>query len=243
MPISVEEKRFILMSLEEMRDTFTLARSADDWFEPAEKLWQQYRKSTTMSLWDRFNYQQGVTGQNATPGYLVLYGATGSNISACMIDTQILPVINGVQPGAFVVDHKTYWYRCPRRDEAYFITALLNAPCVDRAIKSSQTRGIYVGPRDIHRRPFEICPIPQFDESNPEHQKLAALSQAAHTAVTTLDLSKGGVVAARKQARKKVITYIEQIDLIAQRMLELPSTSNIQPSGNYEEENDEELET
>ncbi len=150
-------------------------------------------------------------------------------------------MINGVQPRAFVVDHKTYWYRCLSKDEAYYLTALLNAPCVDNAIKAHQTRGIYVGPRDIHRRPFEVSPIPQFNEHDPDHRQLAALSQAAHTAVAVLDLSKGGVVAARKRARKEVITYIEQIDLIAQRMLGLPLVSNIQQSSDYGEENDIEI--
>ncbi len=50
LPGKIEEESFIPMPLEEMRNTITLARSADDWFEPAEELWQKYRKSVTMSL-------------------------------------------------------------------------------------------------------------------------------------------------------------------------------------------------
>jgi len=83
LPGKLEEERFIPMSLDEMRDSISLARSADDWFKNAEQLWERYRKTVTMSLWDRFNYQQGVIGQSATPGYFVLYGATGSNICLC----------------------------------------------------------------------------------------------------------------------------------------------------------------
>ncbi len=86
------------------------------------------------------------------------------------------------------------------------MSAALNAPCVDNAIKAYQTRGIYVGPRHIHRRPFEVCQIPQYDPNNPKHQQLTVLSQAAQSVVAKLDLSEGGVVAVRKRAREA--TYI-----------------------------------
>ncbi len=222
LPGQTPEDRFIPMSLDKIRDTITLARSADDWFEPIEHLWQKHKKTTvqaTLAQW--LNYQNKLTGQSATPGYLVLYGATGSNLAASVIDTHYLPVVNGAQPKAFVVDHKTYWYRSATKDEAHFLVALLNAPCVDAAIKVYQTRGLF-GARDIHRRPFEVCAIPQFDPYNPDHQQLAALSQEAHIVVADLDLLQGGVVAARKQARYAARVYIEQIDTIAQRMLGLP---------------------
>lgn len=207
LPGKPEEESFIPLSLDEMRESITFARSADDWFENAEQLWEQYRKAVTISLWDRFNYQQGVIGQSATLGYLVLYGATASNISGCVVDTHNLLVINGVQPKAFVVDHKTYWYRSSSKDEAYFLAAVLNAPCVDNAIKAYQTRGIYVGPRDIYRRPFEVCAIPQYDPTNPQHQQLTALSLAAQSVVAQLDLFEGGVVAVRKRARETTYIY------------------------------------
>jgi len=222
-----QEKRFILMSIEEMREDSNFAHSADEWFEHVERLWQAYKKDTvkeTLSQW--FNYQNKLTGQSASPGYLVLYGASGSNISACVVDTHILPIINGAQPKAFVVDTKTYWYRATTIEEAYFLVALLNASCVDRAIKPHQTRGIYVGPRDIHRRPFEVCPIPQFDPDNSQHQKLTELSQAAHSVVAKLDLSRGEVVAVRKQTRQAVQSYIEQINEIAQGLLGLSPAAN-----------------
>lgn len=225
-PGKAEEEKFISMPLSEIRESIMLARSADEWFEHAEQLWEKHRKTVTMSLWDRFNYQQGVIGQSATPGYLVLYGATGSNISACVVDTHTLPVVNGVQPKAFVVDHKTYWYRSSSKEEAHFLAAVLNAPCVDSAIKAYQTRGIYVGPRDIHRRPFEVCAIPQYDPNNPQHQQLAVLSETAQSVVATLDLFQGGVVAVRKRAREATRTSIAQIDEIVQSLLGLSPTAN-----------------
>lgn len=119
-----------------------------------------------------------------------------------------------------MVDHKTYWYRAASADEGHFLAALLNAPCVDAAIKAGQTRGLF-GARDIHRRPFEVCAIPQFDEQNPDHQQLEALSKAAHRAVAELDRTHSGVVQARKQARQVARVWIDQIDTLAQRLLGL----------------------
>ncbi|HEU0002777.1 MAG TPA: N-6 DNA methylase, partial [Ktedonobacteraceae bacterium] len=221
LPGKEAEERFIPMSLQEIRETLDLTRSVDDWFEPVERLWQKYKKPTikeTLAQW--FNYQNKLTSQSAAPGYMVLYGAAGSNLAASVIDTHSLPIIGGAQPVAFAVDHTTYWYRSDTEEEAHFLVALLNAPCVDSAIKQYQTRGLF-GARHIHRRPFEVCAIPQFDKDNPDHLQLATLSQVAHDVIATLDLSHTKVVAARKQARLAVSEQIEQIDAIAQRLLGL----------------------
>jgi methylase of polypeptide subunit release factors len=229
-------ERFIPMSLEEMRESNNYARSADEWFGAVEQLWQQNKKETTKeTLAQWFNYQNKLTAQSAAPGYFVVYGAAGSNLAASVIDTHNLPIINGAQPRAFVVDHTAYWYRTTLKDEAYYLSALLNAPCIDAAIKSGQTRGLF-GERHIHRRPFEVCAIPQFNPNDPLHQQLAVLSQAAHAAIAPLEPSKGGVVAARKKARQSTHTYIEQIDKIVQRMLGLKPTSNTLQDAQYEEE-------
>lgn len=222
----VLQERFISMSLGEMRESNDYARSADEWFGDVERLWHLKKKeSTKETLPQWFNYQNKLTSQIASPGYLVLYGATGSNLAAMVIDTHNLPVINGAQPKAFVVDHKTYFYRTTTKDEAYFLSAILNAPYIDEAIKGGQTRGLF-GERDIHRRPFEKCAIPQFNPNDPLHKQLATLSQEAHAAIVTLKLTKEGVVAARKKARQAAHVYIEQIDEIARHMLGFTPTSS-----------------
>jgi hypothetical protein len=62
---------------------------------------------------------------------------------------------------------------------------MLNAPLVDAAIKPYQTKGAFGaqhggGERHIHRRPFEVLPIPRFKRSDRRHRKLAKLSQDCH---------------------------------------------------------------
>jgi hypothetical protein len=230
-------ERFIPMTPFEMRESITYAQSANEWFEPAEKLWQKHKKAATKeSLAEWLNYQNKITAQSPEPGYLVLYNAAGSNITSAVLDTHDLPIINGARPKAFVLDHTAYWYRASTPEEAHYLSALLNAPCVDAAIKIHQTRGLF-GARHIHRRPFEVCPIPPFDAGNAEHLRLAELSQAAHAAVARVDLSEGGVVAARKKARQAAREYLSQIDAIAQQMLGLaPATEAPEDEENGEEE-------
>lgn len=236
-----QEDRFVPMSLQEIRDTISLARSADDWFEPAERLWAQHKKATTKeSLAEWLNYQNKITAQSVAPGYLVAYNAAGSNISSAVVNTLHLPTINGAQPRGFVLDYTTYWYRPADENEAHFLSAVLNAHCVDAAIKAHQPRGIYVGPRHITRLPFEVCPIPPFDAGDGDHQRLAALSQAAHAAVAALDLTAGGVVAARKRAREAARAQLAEIDLIAQRLLGLAPAAAPEPDAEDEDEDAEE---
>ena len=123
-----------------------------------------------------------------------------------------------------------YWFKANGSEEAHYLAAVLNAPCVDAAIKPFQPRGVYVGPRHIQRRPFEVCPIPAFDANDEDHQRLAALSRAAHQVVAALDLREGGVVAARKKAREATRGYLNEIDAIARRMLGLTATLSPGPS-------------
>jgi hypothetical protein len=43
---------------------------------------------------------------------------------------------------------------------------VLNSSVVNKAIKPYQTEGVFHAKRDIHKRPFEVCPIPLCDISN-----------------------------------------------------------------------------
>jgi len=233
LPMVVKDGNFVPMSPAAMRDSIKLLDSAEQWFEPVEKLWNTYRKSD-MTFWDRQNFQKGITDQSAVPGYLVLYNAAGTNLAASIFSTANLPLINGVIPQNFVLDHTAYWYRASLREEAHYLAALLNAPSVDAAIKVHQTRGLF-GARHVHRRPFEVCPIPEFDPRNADHARLAELSMAAHAAVAGIDLSAGGVVAARKKARAAAAAQIAEIDAIAQRLLGLAP-----PPGNAGEDAEDE---
>jgi hypothetical protein len=126
------------------------------WFAAAEKKWDDSKKDT--SQFDRFierlDYQRTLTSQRVSNIYKVLYNTSGTYISSCVMNTKnVLSTVHEYPVQGFVVDFTTYCFDTVALIEAYFLSALLNAPSVDRAIKAYQTRGIYKGERDITRTP------------------------------------------------------------------------------------------
>jgi hypothetical protein len=198
---------------------------AKDWFEAAEAKWNELKKEDSkMTLLERWDYQRTLTNQNIKAPYKLLYNASGTNIAACVmnIPETDLSVYNLPSMG-FIIDVKTYYSDMPTLDEAHYLCAILNAPCVNEAIKAYQSQGLF-GERDIHRTPFEACAIPPFDPQNADHLELARLSKEAHEAtlfIRTAENIKGGIAGLRRLARESAQAQIDMIDKITERILDL----------------------
>jgi hypothetical protein len=222
LPVCVENNRLKFMA----ENDFLTQGRADSWrtfFIVAELKWDELKKSTSTleDLVAQYNYQGKLTAQRPTDNYKVLYNTSGTHISSFVVDTfGSPPSVYDYQTQGFVADTKTYYYETTDADEAHYLCALLNTPCVDEAIKIFQTRGIYKGERDITRTPFEACAIAPFDAADPDHRELARLSRKAH-AVIAAARPEGGVVQARRLAREAVAGQIAAIDAIARRVLGL----------------------
>ena len=67
--------------------------------------------------------------------------------------------------------------------------------------------------RDIHRRPFEVCAIPEFDGRNQAHQDIVKLSKAAKKIVEKWGPTmQGGLATVRERTRELVDEQIRGID-------------------------------
>ncbi|MDW8416378.1 MAG: N-6 DNA methylase [Bacteroidia bacterium] len=159
------------------------------WMEQTENHWETLKKSA-MSLLERLDYHHLLTGQNLSAPYRVLYNTSGTHLAAVVLEGRVLAnlTLHGWKVQGFIADTKTYYYETDSLEEAHYLCAILNAPSVDTAIKPYQTKGSFGaqrggGERDIHRRPFEVVPIPRYDRADPHHRRLAELSQAAHERV------------------------------------------------------------
>jgi hypothetical protein len=221
LPVHVEDDRLKIMR----EADFVATGRIDSWrtyFKQAEQKWDDLKKDTShlADLVEQFNYMNKLTFQKVIGTQKVLYNQNGTHLSSCVVDTDLPPKVYDYSTQGFVADTKTYCYETADGDEAHYLCALLNAPCVDDAIKVFQTRGIYKGERDIHRAPFEACAIAPFDAAAPDHRELARLSREAH-AVIAAARPQGGVVQARRLAREAVAGQIAAIDAIARRMLGL----------------------
>jgi len=75
------------------------------------------------------------------------------------------------------VDTKAYAFYTDKKEEAYYLTAILNSTGPNERMKDFQSRGLF-GARDVHKKILDIY-YPKFEEANETHQQLA-LSQTAH---------------------------------------------------------------
>lgn len=160
-----------------------------DWLRKAEKVWKQHRKSQT-DLLDYLNWQRKLTRQRANGIVKVIYNGQGTNLCSCVIDSTNVSrwTVDMLRVNGFVAENVTYWYETQDADEANYLCSVLNAPTVNKAIKPYQTKGAFgsqkgEGERHIHRRPFEVLPIPRHDAKDKRHGELARLSEHCHAKV------------------------------------------------------------
>ena len=194
------------------------------WFAKIDEYWER-RKKSKMTLLERFDYHRLLSKQNTSDRFIVLYNASGSNLTSCVIESEGIDLsVHKRRTQAFIVDYKTYFYSTKLRDEAHFLCAFLNTDYVNSAIKPYQSQGSY-GHRDISRTPFEACNIPLYDPGNDDHCELVRFSIGAHRTINAhkemgnKQLVSKGRPTARRQAREILADEIAAIDEIARRLL------------------------
>jgi hypothetical protein len=156
-----------------------LAR-AEAGFEAGLQRADRRRRGTVV---DYLNTQNKLSYQRPHAARIV-WGKGGTYIRSAVIPTDINEV-HDLPVRGFVVDLNQYVITCNSDVEAHYLCAMLNSEPVDQAITADQTRGQF-GPRDIHRRPVELVPIPRFEPNDEDHLRLAALSRLAHGAAETI---------------------------------------------------------
>jgi hypothetical protein len=122
-------------------------RSAAKWYGKAERIWNELRrdKAESQNLYEWLDYQGKLSAQCVHKVHLVLYNAAGTHAAAAYIDTRQLD-------SWFVAEHKIYWFSCNTRDEAYYLTSILNSPNADEIIKPFQSLGL-MGKRHREKDP------------------------------------------------------------------------------------------
>ncbi len=91
--------------------------------------------------------------------YIVVYGAGGANVAAAWL-------LIDENTSDLVIDQTLYYQEVSSKDEALFVTGLLNSEVLSEAITSYQPSGLF-GNRHIHTLPRHF--IPKYDKSNSLH--------------------------------------------------------------------------
>jgi len=198
----------------------------ESWLGHVETVWKRKRgeKAQKATVYDWLDYQGKLTAQNPSKKFKLLYNTSGTYLISCVADNGPRTIrVNGarIHLRGFIADWKTFWYETDDEDEAHYIAAILNAPCLDAAIKPMQSRGAF-GARDIVKKPLEFS-IPLYDPGDPTHKKLADLSKRCHQKVATilpaLAQKYGSVGKIRSEIKRELRDEIEQIDRLAKQVL------------------------
>jgi len=208
-----------------------------NWLREATSTWNRRGKKSERvgSVYERLDFSGCLTRQRTTGVVKLLYNTSGTHLCACVVDARkpnrIAEAEYDLRVQGFVADTTTYWFETPRAEEAHFLCAVLNAPHVDHAIKPHQPKGLFGatkggGQRHIHRRPFEVLPIPQYSPGDPRHRHLADLSRRCHKAVSdSLSGADEGVLKTpigrlRTRVRTEVLPEdLDQINAVVQEIL------------------------
>jgi len=207
-----------------------------DWLRKAEREWKQRAKTSQRirSIYERLNYDGNLTAQSPTGVYKLLYNTSGTHLCACVVDARDVSgwQVYDLPVHGFVADTTTYWLETKDENEAHYLCAVLNAPCVDEHIKPFQTKGAFgaqrgKGERHIHRRPFEVLPIPLFSRRDERHQRLAELSQVCHEKVAQFVAGADGktltqpIGRLRQQVREMLSNELSHINRLVTELLGL----------------------
>lgn len=232
LPFGYLDHRMVVLPIQPSSDNFKILNAAEarlsgfqhlsDWLEKCEKEWEIRRreKADRMTIYERLNRVRGLTQQNYKAKYKVIYPTSATNICGAVIENmKITKEVGGqrLKLNSFIVESTFYCYDTDDKQEAYYLSAILNSHIIDELLKPMQARGLW-GARHIHKKIWEL-PIPGFREDNADHRKLAELgmqcTEKVKEIIPTLDtqnVTPGKIGRLRGKVRKLLEREIGEID-------------------------------
>ena len=98
-----------------------------------------------------------------------------------------------------LVDHKLYWAAASSKEEAQYLTAVLNSPALTQLLAPMQSRGEH-NPRDFDMLVWRL-PIPTFEPTDSAHAQLVELAAKAEKIAAKTDVNAHRTF----QAQRRVI--------------------------------------
>ncbi|MBS1669016.1 MAG: N-6 DNA methylase [Bacteroidetes bacterium] len=200
-----------------MREGFL---NASKWLQNGENVWDIHKteRNKNTTLLDCINWQQKLVKQNLNCPFLVLYNSSAKDANACVVDRGKLDL-------EFIVENIAYVYYTNEIREAFYLTAILNSTAPNEMMKDFQARGLF-GARHVHKKILDIY-YPKFDEANPTHTQLAALSETAHEKAAQYikdnppqqELSAIHLGRLRTQIKKHLTVEIKEIDKLVKKII------------------------
>ncbi|NHJ25107.1 MAG: hypothetical protein EAX89_11055 [Candidatus Lokiarchaeota archaeon] len=139
-----------------------LKEHAKLFYDKVNKVYLRYKKDTTKhtSLMDNLNRWSKLINQHQLSNLKVVYNNSGSILNSAVIQ------------GNFLVTGDLSFYATENIDEAYYLSAILNADMITNQVRIKKSS------RHIFKLPFEL-PIEKFNKDNDSHKKLGELGKKA----------------------------------------------------------------
>jgi len=146
------------------------------WWTNAQAGWDANKsKADDSDLLDRINFHGQLGAQVPAARHRVLYTASGNNLVATRLEGN-----------TGFVEHQLYWAAVSSLEEARYLTAILNSATTLERVKPLQALGLF-GARHFDKTVFSI-PIPTYDRTDADHQRLAVLAADAEDVAATVTI-------------------------------------------------------
>jgi len=191
------------------------------WIRKAENEWEVRRglKATKLSLYGCVNYRQKLTMQNPQAKYRVIYpDVQRVAVATILAEPQVNFKIGKqtLKTAGVIVENAAYSYETDDLNEAQYLCAVLNSGVIDTRLASLRSR-MQVGHPHVHKKIFDVAPIPRYDPANSSHLALTKLTQICAAKVQSWKL--GGADGAtdigvlRRKARVVIAQELAEIDV------------------------------
>ncbi len=191
-------------------------RHAPEWFQRTEQKWIKYRteKNRDTNSFDYVNWTDKLTDQNLNREYLVLYTASAKDANATVVERQSIDL-------PFIVESTTYAYYTDNKEEAYYLTAILNSSIPNELMKDFQAKGLF-GARHVHKKILDVY-WPLFSREEENHNELVLLSMNCTEKISiylnALDGSKKVLGTLRLKIKQQIEPELKQIDKLVKKII------------------------
>ena len=194
--------------------------NTSEFWNQLDAIYQEHRgtgRSTPKTLVARINFGNIVNTQltlnvpqrNAYGNCVVLYPRSGDIMRAARC-----------QNFRAIVDSSLYHWTASSEEEAAYLVAILNAPCLRQTYVDSRESG-----RDFHLHHWRKIPIAQYDENNEVHSKIADVTVKAEAAAADLITNVNLSVFGQQAMSSRIRSHLEEegisteIDELVEKLL------------------------
>lgn len=162
------------------------------WLGEAESLWDSHGTGG-MTLLRRWDFNRGLRAQFPIAPLRIVYAKAGSQPAAAILEDR-----------EAIVENALYWMGTKTRNEAQYLTAILNSETARSRAEQWQAEGQW-GKRHFDKAMFNL-PIPIYDPKDALHRELAAAAMhAEHVAAGVEVKADEYFVSTRNRIRRTLI--------------------------------------